>query len=262
MNSNIAVDGMSLECRWVGAAAAGRPCLVLLHEGLGSVSLWRDFPDRLAQHTGLAVFAYSRRGYGGSDGIELPRPLDYLDREAALLPDVLNAAGIERAVLVGHSDGATIALAHAATAPADTVAVVAMAPHSFVEDIALDGIRAAKAAYLAGPLRDRLARHHGDQVDSTFWGWNNAWLDPGFTCLNLRSRLSAIQLPLLVIQGEDDEYGTSRQVEAIVTAIPGARPLLLPHCGHSPQRDQAETVLTAIGEFVAGICARPPDTLC
>ena len=253
MTQSISVEGTTLECRWVGAATAGQASLVLLHEGLGSVSLWRDFPDRLAALTGREVFAYSRRGYGGSDGIELPRPLDYQDREAALLPRVLEAAGIERAVLIGHSDGATIALAHAATAPADLVAVVAMAPHSFVEGLTLAGIRAAREAYLAGPLRARLARHHGDQVDSAFWGWNDAWLDPGFTRLDLRPRLAEIRVPLLVIQGEEDEYGTALQVETIVDAVAGARPLLLPDCRHSPHRDQPERVLAAIGDFLAGI---------
>jgi len=260
MTRRILVKGVSLECRWVGAATPGRPVLVLLHEGLGSVSLWRDFPDRLAALTGLAVFAYSRLGYGGSDAITLPRPLDYQYREAALLPRVLKAAGIERAVLVGHSDGATIALIHAATVPADTAAVVAMAPHSFVEDLTLAGIRAAREAYLAGPLRQGLARHHGDQVDAAFWGWNDAWLDPGFSAsLNLRPILPALRAPLLVVQGEDDEYGTPAQVDTIATLVPGVRATLLPDCRHSPHRDQPERVLEAIRAFLAD-CRHIPDT--
>ena len=254
MTNRILVDSLSLECRWVGATTPGRPVLVLLHEGLGSVSLWRDFPERLAAVTGLAVFAYSRQGYGGSDTITLPRPYDYQYREAALLPRVLETAGIERAALVGHSDGATIALIHAATAPADTVAVVAMAPHSFVEDLTLAGIRAAREAYLAGPLRQGVARHHGDQVDAAFWGWNDTWLNPDFAPrLNLRPILPAIRAPLLVIQGEDDEYGTALQVDTITSLVPDARPLLLPACGHSPQRGQPEQVLAAIGDFLAGL---------
>ena len=253
MTERIVVAGIGLECRRVGAADAGRPTLVLLHEGLGSVSTWRDFPDRLARATGLAVFLYSRQGYGGSDPIELPRPLDYLEREARLLPAVLAAAGIGRAVLVGHSDGANIALHHAASGNGDTLAVVAMAPHSLVEPVTLAGIRLARDAFQSGGLRERLARHHGANVDAAFRGWCDTWLDPRFANLDLRPILASIRAPLLLIQGEDDEYGSPAQVEIIAAGSPAARTLLLPACGHAPHRDQPQAVLAAIGELVAGI---------
>jgi len=166
---------------------------------------------------------------------------------------VLAAAGIDRAVVVGHSDGAVITLFHAASQAANTVAAAVLAPHSFVEQATLASIRTAREAYLAGPLRDRLLRHHGDNVDTAFWGWNGAWLDPGFVALDLRPRLAAIEIPLLVIQGEDDEYGTIAQVEAITRALPAARALMLSDCAHSPHRDQPRAVLEAIRDFVAGL---------
>jgi len=248
----LAVDGIRLECRWFGEPAPGAPVLALLHEGLGSVSQWRDFPDRLAAATGLACFAYSRQGYGCSDAVALPRPLTYLHDEAGRLPRVLAAAGIARAVLVGHSDGATIALIHAVQNAADTAAVVAMAPHSFVEDAVFTGIRAAGEAFLAGPLRDGLARHHGDNVDCAFWGWNRAWLDPDFR-LDIRADLARIRAPVLVIQGEDDEYATAEQLGIVAHTVPGAQALLLPGCRHAPHRDRPEATLAAIAGLVRGL---------
>ena len=247
----ITPGGMRLEAATWGAPRSGRPTLVFLHEGLGSVSLWRDFPQRVAEATGLPAFAYSRRGYGASDGILPPRPLDVLEREAALLPAVLAAAGLGPVLLVGHSDGASIALLHAAAGPAALLGVVAMAPHSFVEDVTVQSIAAAADAYRAGPLRDRLARHHGANVDGAFWGWNRVWLDPGFRDWDIRPKLAAIGVPVLVIQGEDDEYGTAAQVEAIRAAVPAARSLLLPACGHSPHRDQPDAAVAAVAAFAA-----------
>ncbi len=250
----ITAGGVRLESATWGERVPGRPTLVFLHEGLGSVSLWRDFPQRVAAATGLPAFAYSRRGYGASDGIQPPRPLDMLEREAALLPEVLAAAGLGPVLLVGHSDGASIALLHAASGAAGLLGVAVLAPHSFVEDITVSSIAAAAEAYRAGPLRERLARHHGENVDGAFWGWNRVWLDPGFRGWDIRPRLAAIGVPLLVRQGQDDEYGTAAQVEAIGAAVPPARILMLPACGHSPHRDQPEATLAAIAAFVAEIC--------
>ncbi|MBF0324827.1 MAG: alpha/beta hydrolase [Alphaproteobacteria bacterium] len=246
------VGGVSLETRRIGGDPA-RPTLVLLHEGLGSVSLWRDFPDQLAAVTGHPVLAFSRAGYGRSDPVDLPRPLDYMQREGRdVLPGLLDAAGLDRVVLVGHSDGASIALVHAGSSAGTRVEkVVVMAPHTFVEPICLTSIRAAREAYLNSDLRDRLQRHHGANTDCAFWGWNDSWLAPDFVHWDIRGFLPAVGVPVLVIQGQDDEYGTILQVDAIRGAVPGgAATLLLPDCGHSPHRDQPGAVLAAIGAFL------------
>lgn len=246
------VDGVRLECRWSGHGPAEAPVLVFLHEGLGSVSLWRDFPDRVAAAAGLAAFVYSRRGYGGSDPVPLPRPLDYLEREARdVLPRVLDAAGIRSAVLVGHSDGATIALVHAALETTGRVrAVAALAPHTFVEELCVAAIAQVRDSY--GPtLRSRLQRHHGANVDCAFHGWNDTWLDPRFKAMEYRPLLGRIAVPVAVIQGEDDEYASRAQVDVVADGVAGpVRALLLPRCGHSPQRDQPEATLAAILELV------------
>ncbi len=242
------IDGIRLECRWVGSPGAA-PVLVFLHEGLGSVSLWRDFPDRVAAATGLTAFVYSRQGYGGSSPVELPRPLDYLEREACdVLPRVLDAAGIASAILIGHSDGGSIALVHAAQDPR-VVGVAVLAPHTFVEDMCVEAIASVRAGW-PGALRGKLARHHGDNVDGAFHGWSDTWLSPAFRAMDLRPYLARIRVPLLVVQGEDDEYATLAQVTEITTRVPGSAAQVLAECGHSPQRDQPEAVLAAIAELV------------
>ncbi|MGE5515735.1 MAG: alpha/beta fold hydrolase [Bacteroidota bacterium] len=246
------IDGVRLECRWAGARRDGAPVLVFLHEGLGSVSLWRDFPDQVAAATGLAAFVFSRQGYGGSSPIALPRPLDYLEREGRdVLPRVLDAAGIASAILIGHSDGASIALVHAALDRSGRVrAVAALAPHTFVEDVCLAAIAQVRESYAAS-LRPRLERHHGANVDNAFYGWNDTWLHPGFKAMDLRPLLPAITVPALVIQGDDDEYASAAQVDEVVAGVGGAvRGLMLPACGHSPQRDQPAAVIAAIAELV------------
>jgi len=250
----VAVGDHRLEVRRVGAApAAGAPTLVLLHEALGSAGLWRDFPEGLAAATGLPVIAYSRRGFGGSDPRPLPLPLDYLDREAdEALPALRRALALDRVVLVGHSDGATIALMHAGgPGAAGVLGVVAMAPHVFVEEITLAGIRAARPGYDQG-LRARLARHHGAQTDAVFFGWHDTWLDPAFRDWSVEHRLPRIRCPVLAIQGVDDAYGSPDQVDRVVRQAGGpARALLLPGCGHAPHRERRETVIDAIARFVA-----------
>lgn len=251
----IEIDGVRLECRWIGRARAGVPVLVFLHEGLGSVSLWRDFPDRVAEATGLPAFLYSRQGYGGSAPVSLPRPLDYLEREGRdVLPRVLDAAGITSAILIGHSDGASIALIHAALDRSGRVrALAAMAPHTFVEELCVAAIAQVRESY-AETLRPRLERHHGANVDGAFHGWNDTWLQPGFKAMELRPMLAGITVPVLVIQGEDDEYATAAQVEAVSENVSGpVRALMLPACGHSPQRDQTQAVLEALVELVGGV---------
>lgn len=245
------LDGIELEYHWIGEPADH--ALVFLHEGLGSVSLWRDFPAQVAAATNLPALVFSRAGYGGSSPVTVPRPLDYLEREAReILPLVLDAAAISSAILIGHSDGASIALVHAALDDRHRVqGVVAMAPHTFVEDVCIDAIAQVAEAYDNGDLRARLLRHHGANVDCAFLGWGRAWLDPAFKAMDLRSYLPRLQVPVLVIQGEDDEYATLAQVDVVVSDVGGvAESLVLPQCGHSPQRDRPEAVVAAIAEFI------------
>ena len=241
------------------ATVPGGPTLVFLHEGLGCVALWKDFPESVAAATDFDTLVYSRVGYGGSDPATLPRPLTYMHREAlVILPEVLDAAGIERAVLVGHSDGASIAVIHAGGVRDPRVeALVLMAPHVFNEPVCVASIEAAREAYPAG-LRERLAAWHGDNVDCAFRGWNDAWLDPGFLDWNIEEFLPGIAVPILVIQGEDDEYGTIDQVRAIERqAASGVETLLLENCRHSPHRDRANAAREAIVRFAHRVSAAP-----
>lgn len=258
------ISGIALEYLRLGPAPGDAPTLVLLHEGLGCVSLWKYFPEQLARATGMGVLAYSRAGYGGSDPSPLPRPLSFMHSEGlTVLPQVLNAAGIRKAVLVGHSDGASIALIHAGGSGDERVkGLVLMAPHVLVEEITLAGIRAAGEAYEKTGLRQRLQSHHGDNVDGAFLGWHRAWLDPGFRWWNLESFLPAIQVPVLLIQGEEDNYGSVLQLETIERRLP-KKPeiLLLAACGHAPFRDQPEATIRAIAAFVAR-CSLAPNSFC
>ena len=245
------VGGHALEAaRWGGPGATP---LVLLHEGLGSVGLWRDFPARLAARTGLGVFAWSRLGYGGSDPVRLPRPLDYMEIEAReRVGPVLDAAGTGRCVLIGHSDGATIAALYAGGVSDPRVrGLVLIAPHYFVEDVAVAEIARAREAYEHGDLRARLARHHGD-VDAAFRGWNDAWLDPRFAAvLDARDHLAHIRVPILQIQGTADMYGTAAQTDLCERTAPcPVRTVMLP-ARHAPHLEAPEAALEAIAGFVS-----------
>lgn len=245
-----------LEYRWIGPGPSGAPTLVLLHEGLGSVSHWRDFPDRLAEATGCGVLVYSRAGYGASDPADLPLPVSYMHREATeALPAVLRALEVRDAVLVGHSDGASIALIHAAQCSESPVrALVLEAPHVFVEEISVRSIAEAAEAFRRTDLRARLERHHGRNVDGAFWGWNRVWLDPDFRHWNIEALLPRVRCPVLVVQGREDPYGTLAQVEAIRRQAGGpVETLVLDGCGHAPHRDHPERVLAAMTEFVIKI---------
>ncbi len=245
-----------------GARHDDAPVLVLLHEGLGCVALWKDFPSVLAAATGCRVFAYSRLGYGASDPVPLPRPLTYMHDEGLhVLPAVLDAVGVGRCVLVGHSDGASIAIVHAGgVSDARVRGLVLMAPHVFNETLSVSSIEKARDAYDRG-LREKLARYHGDNVDCAFRGWNDAWLDPGFLDWNIEEFLPGIDVQALVIQGRDDEYGTLAQVEAIEQQSGGkVATCLLDHCGHSPHRDQLNATRDAIAAFVASVDARRKST--
>jgi pimeloyl-ACP methyl ester carboxylesterase len=255
---HLLAGGRRLEYAWHGPPPDEAPTLVFLHEGLGSVSTWRDFPMRLAEATGCGALVYSRAGYGGSDPVPLPRPIRFMHDEARVLPEVLDAAAVRDAVLVGHSDGASIALIHAGSASSRRVRALALeAPHVFVEDVTVRSIEKAAESYRTGDLRRALERHHGTNVDVAFRGWNRAWLDPAFRSWTIEEFLPAIRVPVLVVQGEQDEYGTLRQLDAIEAGCSGpVTRLVLPDCGHAPHRDQPDETLMAMATFVRETIAR------
>lgn len=255
----LTVGGARLETAWHGPGPETAPTLVFLHEGLGCVELWKGFPQALAEATGCGALVYSRAGYGRSDPCAVPRPLSYMHDEAlVVLPQVLAAAGVRECILVGHSDGGSIALIYAGgTAATPLRGVVTEAAHVFCEDISVRSIGAARDAYRHGELRDRLARYHGDNVDCAFWGWNGAWLHPEFRHWNLEEYLPGIRVPLLVLQGEEDPYGTPAQVRAIAAGTGGpVAERLLARCGHAPHRDQGAVTLAAMAEFVRGVLGK------
>jgi pimeloyl-ACP methyl ester carboxylesterase len=233
-------------------ARAGAPTLVFLHEGLGSVALWKRFPGEVVQASGCPALVYSRYGYGKSEKLAAPRAVEYMHREALeVLPEILERLGIESPVLIGHSDGASIALIHAGAAGRPVRGVVAMAPHVFVEYVTVASIARAKTTFATTDLGERLGRYH-DDVTSTFLGWNDIWLHPDFRRWNIEEYLGHVHCPLLLIQGEDDQYGTAAQVKAIARQVPGpVGTLMLPDCAHSPHQSvQKEATLGAITAFV------------
>ena len=246
----VAASGHRLEYAWHGRGHRDRPPIVMLHEGLGSVSLWKDFPKALAAATQRRVLVYSRYGYGRSDPLTEPRRVEYMHAEALVtLPELLDTLGIGDPVLFGHSDGASIALIHAGRAGRPVSAIVALAPHVFVEAYGLASIADARRAYLEDDLRDRLARRHAD-VEGAFWGWNDIWLHPDFVAWNIEALLPAIDRPMLAIQGLDDQYGTLEQLDRIERAVGDFRRLELADCRHSPHRDQPDAVLSATADFL------------
>jgi pimeloyl-ACP methyl ester carboxylesterase len=247
------IDGVQLEYQLLSPSERVAPTLIFLHEGLGCLAMWKDFPRQVAQLTGCRTLIYSRAGYGGSAPCSLPRPLTFMHDEALnILPKILAAVEIQKAVLVGHSDGASIALINAGGIVDERIqGLILMAPHVFVEQLTLASIREARSAYENTDLRERLARYHGDNVDCAFWGWNQVWLDEGFLDWNLEAYLPKIEVPVLLIQGKDDNYGTIRQLETIKKNLPGgAEMTLLDDCGHSPFRDRPAETLQAIAGFL------------
>jgi len=265
---SIQVRGGTLETGWWGPGPADAPTLVLLHEGLGSVALWRDVPERLAAATGWGVFAYSRFGYGGSDSAKLPRPMTYMHNEASIvLPEVLRVAGIKHAVMVGHSDGGSIAAIYAGSFSAASrpvacsamdgqpalLGLIMIAAHFIVEDLNIVRIRRIKVDYENGGLRQRLSRYHSD-VESAFRGWNDAWLDPRFRDFDITRYLPHIRVPILALQGVDDPYGTDEQIrilEAHVQAPITTR--LIADARHSPHLEAADVTLASITSFIANL---------
>lgn len=253
----IVVNGrtLQLEIAWVGSDDVAAPVMVFLHEGLGSVVMWKDFPDALCRTLNMRGLVYSRPGYGNST----PRvadeqwKVDFMHRQAQdILPALLAKLDIEKPWLFGHSDGGSIALLFAAHFRSVPAGVIVVAPHIMVEDISIASIRVARDAYLQQGLRERLARYHRD-VDSAFFGWNDIWLAPAFRNWNIEAELAAIQCPLLAIQGEDDEYGSLQQIFGIRDQVPATTVVVLPACGHSPHRDQPEKLTVAVQQFVAQV---------
>ena len=249
------VASQRLEYRRIGIARPTRPTLVFLHEGLGSVAMWRDFPARVARATKLGAVVYSRLGYGKSEALRGPRTARYLHDEAEIvLPQFLERLEIERPILIGHSDGGSIALIYAAIAARPPAAVVTLAAHVLVEDISVASIAAAREKFETTDVRAKLARHHAD-VDSVFWEWNRIWLSPEFRAWNIEDYLPRIQCPVLAIQGVDDEYGTMEQMRRIDAKVGDVRLLSLPNCRHSAHKDQPDAVIDAITRFVAHVDA-------
>ncbi|HEX6827803.1 MAG TPA: alpha/beta hydrolase [Burkholderiales bacterium] len=235
-----------------GAPPKRSPTLVFLHEGLGSIAQWRDFPEALVARTGLPALIYDRRGHGGSDPLDAPRTPHYLHREALeVLPEVLARCDLEDVILVGHSDGGSIALLYASVHPQRARGAITEAAHVFVEEDTLAGIRAAGEAWRNTQLPEKLARYHGARTHALFHAWHDTWLTPEFRDWNIEDCLPGIRCPLLAIQGRDDEYATEAQVEAIARQAGGpVETLVVPHCGHIPHHQAREPVLEAMTRFV------------
>lgn len=247
---------VAIEYAWIGSADPAAPQVVFLHEGLGSLAMWKDYPATLCAAAGARGLVFSRPGYGRST----PRAAgerwlsDFMHRQAhEVLPALLAALGVAaRPWLLGHSDGGSIALLYAARFPERVAGVIALAPHLFVEDVSVASIAAARDAYHTTDLRARLARYH-DDPDSAFYGWNDIWLDPAFRGWSIEDEVAAIRCPVLAVQGVDDEYGTMAQIDAVVRRVPHAQRLALARCGHSPHRDQPAALTAAVVGFMAAI---------
>lgn len=258
MQSNITIGEMSLECAWFGPKPQDGPTIVMMHEGLGSVSIWRDFPERLAQATKAGVFVFSRAGYGRSSPALLPRPVNYLHREAVeVLPKVLAAIDFKRGILLGHSDGGSIAAIYAGSVQDHRVrGLVLIEPHFFVEDMNIAAIRKTAETYQSSSLRSRLAKHHAD-ADATMQGWLDFWLHPQFQSFDIREELRYIRVPILIVKGENDPYGTIEQVRAAETeCYCPVESIIVPKAKHSPHYEQPEMTLDAIASFINHILWR------
>lgn len=251
---HVDLGDQQLEFVRYGAARDEAPSLIFLHEGLGSVAMWRDFPARVAAATGAQAIIYSRCGYGRSSPRTRPYDVDYMHKEALeTLPRLFDAWGVSKPVLIGHSDGASIALIQAAADNSPVRALALMAPHIFVEPISVQSITKAREQFKSTDLKQRLSRYHNDPAHA-FQGWNDIWLHPEFLHWNIEALLSGIDCPILAIQGEDDAYGTMAQIDGIVSGTQGSVELLkLPDCGHSPHRDQRGSTLDALSAFINGL---------
>lgn len=242
-----------LEYAWHGPSPTEKSTLVFLHGGLGCLAGWGDFPARVADSVGCGALVYSRAGYGQSDAAALPRPVRFMHDEALIvLPQILSALDIRDAILVGHSDGGSIAMIYAGSTQAQRFSgLVLEAPHVFVEEITIESAKSAAQKYREGELRSRLERYHGQNTDCAFWGWNQVWLSPEFRSWNIEEYLPQIRVPLLLLQGENDEYGTLRQIEAIENGCRGyVRSEILSDCGHSPHRHKPLETMNSMTSFL------------
>ncbi|MBT8356821.1 MAG: alpha/beta hydrolase [Deltaproteobacteria bacterium] len=252
----LTVRGRNLEIVWHGPGPNEAPTLIFLHEGLGCVDMWRDFPAKLAEITGCGSLVYSRLGYGRSDPCDLPRPTRYMhDEGLEVLPELIKAAHIRECILIGHSDGGSIALIYAGGTPAIPLrGMITEAAHVYCESINIQSIRQAKEEYLKGNLAEKLKKYHGANTECAFRGWNEAWLHPDFLSWNIEEYLPGINAPILIIQGEDDNYGTIAQVETIAEKTSGISEIrMLTECGHSPHKDRGDTVLEVMQRFIKKI---------
>jgi len=252
----LTVRGRRLEIAWHGPGPDEAPTLIFLHEGLGCVDMWRDFPAKLADITGCGSLVYSRLGYGRSESCHLPRPIRYMHDEGLyVLPELIKAAGVRECILIGHSDGGSIALIYAGGTPAAPLrGMITEGAHVFCENINIQSIRKAKELYLTSNLLEKLKKYHGANTDCAFRGWNDAWLHPDFLFWNIEEYLPEINVPIMIIQGENDNYGTIAQVETIdkKTAV-NSEILMLAECGHSPHKDREEAALEGMKRFVKKI---------
>ena len=248
--SFVTVQGRRIEYEFIEGSGRNRPTIVFLHEGLGSIAMWKDFPARVVEATGCKALVYSRYGYGQSDALSAARRVDYMHEEAQkALPEFLEKLDVQAPVLLGHSDGGSIALIRAGTSPGAVAGVIAMAPHVMVEDRAIAGIKATKHAYDTSDLREKLSRYHASP-DSAFRGWSDIWLAPDFRAWSIEEFLPDIACPVLAIQGENDEYGTLEQIDRIARGAADVELLKLGACGHSPHRDQPDKVISAVKTFI------------
>ncbi len=248
------LDGVRIEYATWGPPPSAAPTIVLLHEGLGCVALWRDFPDKLSRATGMGVCAYSRQGYGGSDACELPRPVDYMQREAvAVVPKLLDAIGFERGVLFGHSDGGSIAAYYVGTHQDHRVrGLILMAPHFFAEPDGVQSIRDMRSNFENGDLRAKLGRYHGDNVDCAFHGWAGSWCDPAFADWDISDCIAYLRVPVLFLQGRDDVYGSSAQAEVLVSESYAPVDVhFLDDCNHAPHLEQPNQTLAIVTDYLA-----------
>lgn len=250
--SKLAINGVDLEAKYF-TGQINKPTLIFLHEGLGCVDMWRDFPEKLSALTGCPALVYSRQGYGRSSSCQVPRPLTYMHDEGLnVLPEILRVTGIKQHILIGHSDGGSIALINAGgNAAKGLLAVVTMAAHTFCEALSVSSIKQSLQAFNHGNLRAGLEKYHHDNVDCAFWGWNKAWLDADFINFNIEEYLPTINVPQLVIQGVEDPYGTIKQVESIAEKSAGYVDIcMFEHCKHSPYKEKTEQSLARINEFL------------
>ena len=259
MTDFLQIDGHNLEFTWHGPGPDEAPTLVFLHEGLGCVALWRDFPAKLAAATGCGACVYSRLGYGKSDPCKLPRPIRFMHTEGLeVLPRVLAAAGIQDCILVGHSDGGSIAIVYAGGTPAVPLrGLITAAAHVFCEQLSVDSIALARVQYERHDLRQKLEKYHGTNTKFAFRGWNDVWLHPDFMQWNIEEYLPGIKVPMLAIQGVDDQYGTAAQIEAIAAQTgPRTQTLMLPDCRHAPHVEQQQATLEAMQRFIRALLGK------